>query len=176
MTTHADPRVQDMLDRQEIHQRLVNISRGADRLDRDLFLSSFHADCQVDLASFAGGPAELYDWARRLSENTVQEHHYLLNHDCEIAGDTAHAETYFLYVAQPREGAMWQAGGRYLDRFDRRDGAWRIAFRYNLIEWSGRLAEAGLPFDISDVRPNGRPSRDPTDPSYRRPLVNLRPA
>jgi hypothetical protein len=171
--TPSPHRLQEVLDRQDIWDALVTLSRGADRSDRELFLSAFHPDAVIDLGGFAGGPAELYDWSSKLGDNTHSEHHYILNHHVEIDGATAHAETYFLYVAASRDGSKWQCGGRYIDRFERRDGAWRIGFRYNIIEWTGLLGNVDLPFEIPE-RPNGVPSRDRTDPSYRRPLKNLR--
>jgi hypothetical protein len=170
----AAQQLQQMLDRQQILDALVRLQRGADRSDRELFLTAFHPDAEIDVGGFAGGPDALYDWAEKLSANTSAEHHYLLNHHVELEGDVANTETYFIYVATPLEGPIWQAGGRYIDRFERRGGDWRIAFRYNMVEWSGKLADGGLPFDLGE-KPNGRAARSKDDPSYRRPLVNLRP-
>ena len=48
----------------------------------------------------------------------------------EIDGDVAHAETYWFYGAKNRDGSNWLAGGRYLDRLERRDGAWRIVHEH----------------------------------------------
>ena len=50
--------------------------------------------------------------------------------------DTAHAETYYLFAARNRDETNWVPGGRYFDRLERRDAAWRIAVRTNVIEWS----------------------------------------
>ena len=49
----------------------------------------------------------------------------------------AHTETYYLFVGRNRDESNWIAGGRYLDRLERRDEQWRIAPRTNAIEWSG---------------------------------------
>ena len=47
----------------------------------------------------------------------------------QIDGDLAHAETYYLFVGRNRDQTNWIAGGRYIDRLERRGGAWRIALR-----------------------------------------------
>ena len=168
-------KVQYLLDRQDILDCLTRSCRGADRSDRELFLSSFHADAVADVGPFVGAPDSLYDWAERLRRASPSVHHHILNHSCEIDGDVAHAETYYLFVAPQHDGTNLNAGGRYIDRFERRDGEWRIAMRQNLLEWSGLMPAAAMPLpDGPDIHLNGRPSRDRDDPSYRRPFVNLR--
>jgi SnoaL-like domain len=169
-------RMEGLLDRQDILDCLTRFSRGLDRFDRDIFLSAFHTDAVIAAGSFVGGPVTLYDWASDMHEqgqNATQ--HALLNHICEIDGDTAHTETYYLFAARNRDESNWVAGGRYIDRLERRDGDWRIAMRTNSIEWSGILPTMPLPFaDVPDIHGNGAPSRDGSDPSYQRPLVNKR--
>jgi hypothetical protein len=171
-------RLAQLLDRQDILDCLICFSRGMDRFDRELFLSAFHPDAIIAAGPFVGGPEALYDWASSLHEaGQVATQHNLLNHSCEIEGDTAHAETYYLFVGRNRDETNWTAGGRYLDRLERRGGAWRIAFRTNAIEWAGLVPTLPLPFaDVPDLHGNGTPSRSRDDPSYRRPLVNLREA
>ena len=173
----ADPaRLAVLLDRQDILDCLTRFSRGMDRFDRALFLSAFHADATIAAGSFVGAPDALYDWAHGLHEGgQVATHHNLLNHTCDLAGDTAHSETYYLFVGRNRDDSNWIAGGRYIDRLERRDGAWKIALRTNAIEWSGLVPTLPLPFaEVADLYANGAPARDSSDPSYARPLVNVR--
>jgi hypothetical protein len=169
-------RLERALERQEILDCMVRFSRGMDRFDRDLFLSAFHPDAIIAAGDFVGGPKALYDWAQPMhDQGQVATQHNLLNHTCEIAGTTAHTETYYTFVGRNRDESNWIAGGRYIDRLERRGGAWRIALRTNLIEWSGLLPTMPIPFaDVPDVYGDGAPSRSKDDPSYRRPLVNLR--
>jgi len=169
-------KLKHLLDRQAILDCLTRFSRGLDRFDRELFLSAFHPDATIDAGEFVGGPEALYDWARELHEQgQISTQHDLLNHSCEIEGDVAHAETYYLFAARNRDETNWLAGGRYLDRLERRGGEWRIALRCNAIEWSGMLPTLPLPFrDVPDLHANGAPSRSRDDLSYRRPLINRR--
>ncbi|MET0388252.1 MAG: nuclear transport factor 2 family protein [Polyangiales bacterium] len=176
----AEPndRLQRLLDRQDILDCLTRFSRGIDRFDRALFLSAFKPDATIAAGPFVGGPEALYTWASAMHEQgQLATQHNLLNHTCEIAGDQAHAETYYLFAARNRDDTNWLAGGRYLDRLERGplDGVWRIAVRTNVIEWSGLAPSTPIPFaDIPDIHGNGTPSRSTDDPSYRRPLTNLR--
>lgn len=172
----SEERLQRLIDRQDIEDCLIRFSRGMDRFDRPLFLSAFHADATIAAGPYVGGPAQLYDWAAPMHEvGQTMTHHNLLNITCDIKGDTAHTETYYLFVGSNRDGSIWQAGGRYLDRLEKRDGEWKIALRTNLIEWSTAAQGLPLPFaDVLDLYANGAPARDESDPSYQRPLRNWR--
>jgi hypothetical protein len=185
MTNSATPRtiaperlarLEELLDRQDILDCLTRWCRAMDRFDRELFLSAFHPDAVIAAGDFVGGPEALYDWASNMHEQWQSAtQHDLLNHSCEIDGDAAHAETYYQYVARNRDETLMLAGGRYIDRLERRDGAWRIALRCNVIEWAGMLPPAPIPFaDVPDIDGNGVASRSQDDISYRRPLTNRR--
>lgn len=171
-------RLERLADRQDILDALTRFSRGLDRLDRDLFLSAFHPDATIAAGPFVGGPVPLWDWSSAMhAAGQSATHHALLNHSCDVDGGIAHAETYYLFAARNRDDSNWLAGGRYIDRLEKRDGAWRIAMRTNAIEWSGVLPTMPLPFaDVPGLHDNGAPARDRDDPSYARPLVNRRAA
>jgi hypothetical protein len=169
-------RLEQLLDKQDITECLGRFSRGMDRFDREIFLSAFHDDATMAAGPFVGSPAECFDWATPMHEaGQIATHHNLLNVTIEIDGDTAHTETYYLFVGRNRDESNWIAGGRYIDRLEKRDGVWRIALRTNAIEWSGMVPTMGIPFaDVPDIFGNGAPARGKQDPSYQRPLVNLR--
>lgn len=169
-------RIEQMLDRQDILDCLTRFSRGMDRLDREAFLSAFHPDATIAAGAFVGSPAECWAWAAPMHETgQVATHHSLLNNTCEIAGHTAHNETYYLFAGRNRDESNWLAGGRYIDRLEKRDGEWKVAMRNTVIEWSGVLPTMDLPFaDVPDLFGNGAPSRSKDDPSYARPLQNKR--
>lgn len=170
-------RLDALLDRQDIHDCLTRMQRGTDRCDRALFLSAFHADAEIAAGPFVGGPAALFDWSSKLQEMAHSATlHGLLNHHCELDGDVAHAETYYLYIAVNRGGTNTLAAGRYIDRFDRRGGVWKLAARNTLIEWSIVAPTLDNPLAaVAGILANGAPGRAPDDISYRRPFTNLRP-
>lgn len=169
-------KLEALLHRHEILECLTRFSRGMDRFDRELFLSAFHQDAQIAAGPFVGGPSELYEWASQLhAQGQVATHHNLLNHSCEIIGDVAHSELYYLFVGRNQDETNWIAGGRYIDRLERRGGAWKIALRTNAIEWSGVVPTLPIPFaDVPDIAQNGVAARSKDDLSYQRPLINKR--
>lgn len=174
----ADPidRLQDLLDKQDIRECLARFSRGMDRFDRDIYLSAFHEDAEMAAGPYVGSVAGCWDWAVPMHEQgQILTHHSLLNNTLDIDGDVAHSETYYMFVARNRDESVVLAGGRYIDRVERRDGVWKIALRTNIIEWSCLPPAIPPPFaDIPDIAVNGVSSRSTDDPSYMRPLVNRR--
>jgi hypothetical protein len=76
------------------------------------------------------------------------------------------SESYWLsIIRRDQADKLMLAGGRYVDRLERRDGDWRIATRVVVIEWQGAI-EGGAPDPQNRVAP--RLDRD--DVSYQRPL------
>lgn len=175
--------IRDLIDRQQILDCIHRYCRGLDRLDRELALSAYHCDAYDDHAYFCGPAAEFIDFTiRRHGEEGVTKchQHYVTNHRVEIDGDLAHAETYFIYVGtsrlvDPETGLskVTSYGGRYLDRFERRNGRWGIADRVCLTEWSGALKDLMLPIEVTLAK-SGSATRDKSDLSYRRPLCVAR--
>ena len=171
-----DQAIQQLIDRQSILDCMTRYCRGVDRRDHDLISSVYHPDAIDDHGAFVGSREEFVEWGRLRNETgPITTQHHITNHSCEIDGDIAHAETYYLFNARNRDETLVAAGGRYVDRLERRDGEWRIAQRYCLVEWAGTIDATAIPFaDIPDVHATGAPARDRSDPSYLRPLVNQR--
>ena len=178
--------MQELWDREAIRQCLNRYARGVDRFDRDIILSAFHPDAIDEHGKFVGNPREFVEWALgQHSRAHLTHQHCLLNHTCEFDGDTAYTETYFIFVSMNREGKpLTMNGGRYVDRFEKRNGEWRIAYRICLRDWglmderpdindlSSFTSTRALLSDKERAFMNGGPAakRDRTDPSYWRPL------
>lgn len=172
------PEVQTLIDRQAIMDCLTRYSRGVDRRDRDLLLSVYHEDAWDDHAAFCGPAAKFADWAFDFHYKYQEaHHHYILNHSCELDGDVAHTETYYLFSGVNREGPkVIMSGGRYLDRFEKRNGRWAIAARKCLIEWTGTLNDLDYdPAYKAALQSSGVSARGREDTSYDRPLTVDRP-
>jgi hypothetical protein len=154
-------------DRQAILDCLHRYTRGVDRLDDDLIRSAYHPDA-IDYhgGSFQGGPEEFIEWLHGSHVHRTTSQHFLSNFVFDIDGDTAHVESYFM-VPIRRDDDPDKIGfvcGRYVDRFEKRDGDWRIALRVVITESMSQAA--ALPIDpVSDA---GQRSR--ADASYARPL------
>lgn len=179
--------VEEIQSRHAIHDCVLRYCRGGDRLDRDMMVSAYHPDGIEEHGKFVGSAAEFVDFAvKQHTDAHLTTQHYVMNHRCELEGDIAHAETYFMFIAMNKHGEkiLQTGGGRYIDRFERRQGKWAIAYRVALRDWAA-MDERPDMADLStftstrallspEVRAfmNGGPGpkRDRTDPSYDRPL------
>ena len=176
MASDTDPRLTAFLDKAEIRECLGRFCRGMDRFDRDEYLAAFWGDAEMAAGPFVGTATDCWDWARPMhEEGQLLTHHVLLQSNIDLDGDTAHSETYYQFVARNRDESVVLAGGRYIDRLERRGSEWRIALRTNIIEWATLPPAIPPPFsDLPDIAVNGVSSRSTDDPSYQRPLVNRR--
>ena len=174
MPDQRDPQIQRLLDRQAIGDCLTRYARGIDRHDDELVMSAFHEDALDRHGQFVGSPRDLAAWGHAQHEQTwISHQHFLMNQTVDFDGeDEAHVETYLMFVQRRAAGARVDfGGGRYLDRFERRDGDWRIAARLVVIDWVCDAA-ADDPRGVLERYRNGRWDR--SDPSYERPLLITR--
>lgn len=176
MASDREGRLAVLLDKQDIMECLARFSRGMDRFDRAVYLSTFWEDGEMAAGPFVGSPADCWDWAVPMHESgQILTHHALLQTTIDLAGDTAHTETYYQFIGRNKDESVWVAGGRYIDRLEKRGDEWRIALRTNVIEWGFVPPPMPIPFaDVPDIAANGVSSRSPADPSYQRPLINQR--
>jgi ketosteroid isomerase-like protein len=162
-----------LADRQAIRDCLATYCRAVDRLDRELLLSVYHEDAVEDHGVFVGNREGFADWVidfHSRAQHATQ--HVITNHVCDLDGDVAHTETYYMFAAMNVEGAsLTLSGGRYIDRFERRQGRWAIALRKVVSDWWGEPGQASLtPEGRRALNAGVRCARDRTDSSYERPL------
>jgi hypothetical protein len=161
--------LQELVDRQEIHSALLRYARGVDRLDEQLIASAYHPDAAdyrggSDAPGFVGSEAGSV-LVERLRATCDTSFHALSNVLIELDGDSAHAESYFqVWQAKstPDGPSTLHVCGRYVDRFERRDGDWRIARREAVTDFAERLGADGTSHPLPIT---GR--RSPQDASYQ---------
>lgn len=134
--------LQGLADYIEIQQLLYRYCRGVDRGDSALIGSVYHQDSRDDHGAFKGPGQEFARWiVDAMDQNHTTGQHHITNMLIEIDGDVAHGESYFLafhpdMVPGSNEESLSFSGGRYLDRFEKRDGTWKIADRRVVFDWS----------------------------------------
>jgi hypothetical protein len=130
-----------LVDKQEIHDVLMRYCRGIDRCDEELLRSVYHPDATDNHGQFNGTAADFIPWALQALRRDERTTHFLCNELIEVQGDTAHCESYLFAVhrRKTKNGTATKDlifGGRYVDRFERREGVWKIAHRQVILEWS----------------------------------------
>jgi len=125
-------------DKQAIHDVIVRYCRGVDRSDPDLVLAAFHDDA-IDnhfgvVLPFreAIGTLKAARSGGGSPPSKTTSMHNICNVLIEVDGDIARCESYVIVIVRiPKDGGAidWMHAGRYVDRFERRNGEWRIAHR-----------------------------------------------
>ena len=165
--------VRCLKDRQAILDCIARHARGHDRHDCDLLTSAYHPD-GFDEHGFAINPGPEYAaWSNAIHAAGSQQHsHNITTHLCEIEGDSAYAESYVMVALLNNDGVSARLiSGRYIDRLERRDGAWRIALRRSTVDVliSGDASILSAPLFIQQGYIKGM--RDKRDLAYQRPLT-----
>lgn len=161
-----------LLDKQAIAEVIYRYARAIDRCDIELLRDCFHPDSTHDHGEFEGSSLAFCDWAMELLTHLTATQHHIGNILIELHGERAFSEAYWIaYHRIPAQAAASGLvvsgghetdliiGGRYIDRFERRAGAWKIARRVGIHDFQRyQQANDGGFFD-SDPRKRGMRSR-----------------
>ena len=165
-----DPRLQELLDKQEITELVYALSRAADRHDNELARSLYHEDAQDDHGAFFQGLA--MDFIDRLPEIQAPMeilHHNVTTMNFALDGDYAEGEIYVLafHKVKTDNGAMdLLIGGRYFDKYEKRGGVWKFSHRAVVADWATLRDPSEVVLDHPMIEGSriGRPKQE--DPSY----------
>jgi hypothetical protein len=138
--THDEQTIEAVISRQQIADLTMAYCRGVDRADAKLLARVFHPDATVVSGAFNGAgrdfPAAI---CAVVQDAYAQTFHSIANQWIEIEGDGAIGETYVIAMATSRgaePATDTLTGGRYIDRFERRNGRWAIAERTFVLDWA----------------------------------------
>lgn len=135
----TDARLAAWLDKHEIAETVMKLARGIDRCDEALIASVFWPDATDDHGIFKGAAKDFVPWVIPVLRGMDRTQHSICNQLVELRGARAFCESYFIayhrLVENGSERDMF-AAGRYLDRFEKRGEAWRIAHRQTVYDWT----------------------------------------
>jgi hypothetical protein len=144
--------------------------RGLDRLDEGVVAEQFWPDAQCEYGIFSGSPADFAAFCMAALKDHDRNQHMLGQHLIDFtSADEAFGEVYYqaYHRITDEAGAKRDLviAGRYVDRYERRGGVWKIAYRSELVDWlrddpASDAMLAAAPFIIGQ--------RKPGDPLYHR--------
>lgn len=170
MTSSNADLLRQLLDREAIRDCLFRYCRGVDRVDETALRSAYWPDATGRHGAYQGSGSAFVDHVienRKAGGRTI---HMLGNILIELRGDVAAVESYFhTRLAgvdahnRPQETLL---AGRYVDRFERREGEWRVADRTVVYDWWRQtpLAVELLPESFGLRQPTG--GHKPNDAVY----------
>ena len=155
--------------KQEITEVLFRYCRGCDRADEAALRACFHPGSIHSHGGFKGLSADFVERAMQIVRPLKSCTHMLTNVMIELSGDRAVSECHFL--AHQRRGKTDGSGeedmflkGRYLDRFEKRGGAWKIVSRTGLHDFERVVEPADRTLAAAPAEQLGR--KWPDDPLY----------
>lgn len=163
--------IDEVIAESEIKDVHLRYCRANDRRDEELMRSCFHPNAIIELHK----PLDVDTFialGREVLSKYTATWHSTSNQLVEVNGAVAWAEHYTISshrIPADDEGPErdFVASGRYIDRMELRDGAWRIARRMMLVDFSRTdpvpAGEAGLG--------SSGGARDRTDISYTLPTA-----
>jgi len=172
MDAEMEKRLREELDRAEIWRVMQRYARGLDRLDNELARSCYWDDAIEDHGSYVGRPDDFIQWADGTTLAFKSTQHGILNHSCDLQGDDAYCETYYIFTSVADKAPHLRSTGRYVDHFQRRNGEWRIANRVCIVEGQYELHDYVLSRMMPPAYTPDEPcqaTRDRNDVSYHRP-------
>jgi hypothetical protein len=168
-----DKAISELLDKQAITEALYRYCRSMDRMDKDLLRTVFFPEATIQYMPdlIHRSTEEFMDWVWGHHEQFLIHSHQVTCTQIELNGDKAASEAYGqskVVAARLPNGRLKLIStmGRYLDRWERRNGQWKIAHRLY-------CADIHAESEIPDAMPSAaslsrRDPRDPTkDPSYK---------
>ena len=174
----ADKDLQALLDKQAIMELSYVYSRACDRMDRTLLESVYWPDGTDDHGSFKGTAPEYVDWVMDFLSGWVSTHHDNANILIELDGDSACGEVHWTgYYRYDIDGKAHDhlAVGRYIDRYERRSGEWRILHRTCVSDWT-RIAPTLNDWRVNPPGAQILGTRGTGDPVYQRHSIAINKA
>ncbi len=134
-----DQAIVDLLAKQEIYELSCRYMRGLDLTDAQLLEAVFFDDAYCEYGFINGDPKVFIGYAIGALQEHHANQHMIGNVLIDVNGDEAFGEVYFTaYHKVPTEDGFEDViiAGRYLDRYEKREGVWKISYRSELVDWS----------------------------------------
>lgn len=133
--------VDTLLAKDEIRDLVLRYCRAIDRRDYAALPALYHEDATDDHSPMYQGSASGYlEWLPSMLETMTVTSHMVQNHLVIVDGDRAEGEvtmiSYHLTRDESGQDVEIVIGGRYLDRYERRDGSWRFSHRKIVMDWN----------------------------------------
>lgn len=161
-------RLAKVADKLECTELVTRVARAIDRCDAEMFAGLFHPDATDDHGIFVGTAKDFIVWVMPLLATMKRTQHIIGQVLIEVDGDHAAGESYFIahHAINGEDGEIFMiAAGRYLDRFERRDGTWKIAHRQAVYDWNS-VAPLTDGYDRDNPGPMAMGVRGEADISY----------
>lgn len=138
--TARDPLLQEMLDEHQLRKLVHRYCRAVDRGDVAELRSLYHDDAQDSHGGFSTGSAgDFVEQIMAARPYLRSMQHHITTVNFAVDAPTAEGEIYTIATHTFSAGARDVdviVGGRYLDRYAKRDDTWRFLERAIVTDWA----------------------------------------
>jgi hypothetical protein len=173
-----EQQLDELLDKQAILELIMAYCNAADRHDHVKMRALYHEDAIDDHGHFASGPAmDFIDKLPEIQAGMAILHHNVTTVNLKLdpgsgsgaGADRAEGEVYILAFHKVKDGGAGfdvLIGGRYFDKYQKRDGVWKFSHRAIVADWAYPATPSAVNLDHPFLAGAhiGRPG--PEDPSY----------
>lgn len=166
--SNVTSRLSALESKDQISDAILRLCRGVDRCDVQLICSCYHDGAYEEHGYFNGDAKEFAELLATTKSETVEfMGHYISNILIELKSDNAaRCESCFIAYQKAKDATDAQiVAGRYLDKFEKRAGEWKITERKVIHDWSWREDLSGRDCQLP-VHLFAQGRRDRLDPSY----------
>ncbi len=131
--------LESLLAKQDIYELSCQYMRGLDRTDAKLLRSVFFDDAYCEYGFINGSADDFVNYAISSLQEHKANQHMIANVLIDIEDDEAFGEVYFQAYHKVMIEGVYQdilISGRYLDRYEKREGVWKMAYRAEIVDWS----------------------------------------
>lgn len=132
--------VQILRDREAIRECIYRYCRGVDRGDEAVLRATYWPDAIDCHGPYRGSATGFCDWVIEKLKHSGRMSHMIGNVVIELHAHLAAVESYFHAIQEEYgpEGNRVEVflSGRYLDRFEKRSGEWKVVARTVVYDWA----------------------------------------
>ncbi|HKV19440.1 MAG TPA: nuclear transport factor 2 family protein [Mycobacterium sp.] len=160
----------EMVEEYQLGKLVHAYCRAVDRGDVERLRDLYHDDAVDAHGGFsAGGAAKFLDELAAARPYIRAMQHNITTVNFVIAGEKAEGEVYTIAVhtlaGRDRDTDLI-VGGRYLDKYEKRDGSWKIIERTIVTDWARVRDPSAMDTSHPITRDTLKGSVDASDPSY----------
>jgi SnoaL-like domain len=166
----TEPALQEMIDEFQLRKLVHAYCRAVDRGDFAQLQNLYHHDAKDAHGGFSTGTADEFLNQLAAARPFIRSmQHNITTVNFAISGNTAEGEIYTVAAHTLAAGDRdidVIVGGRYLDKYEKRDDAWKLIERTIVTDWARVIDPSAVDLSHPITRDTLRGTPDANDPSY----------
>ena len=167
----SDALLQEMIDEFALRKLVHAYCRAVDRGDTERLRDLYHHDAVDAHGGFSAGTADQFLQELAAARPYIRSmQHNVTTVNFAINGDAAEGEIYTIavhtLVGKGRDVDL-VVGGRYLDKYEKRDDTWKISERTIVTDWAQVRDPSSMDLSHPITKDTLKGALDGGDPSYR---------